>query len=204
MLANLASKFRIRSLVYRCTANEMSRRRELHSRCDTWIRASESAVEVLFGDDPARRGRFLRFVRAGFPGLFLVRNGEWVSYGWVTAPGAGRPRHLPRWAGKLGAWWIFYCHTREEFRGQGNYKRLLAQLVALIRARDPAALILCDTLPENFASRSAVLQSGFVPAGEMVWYRPLPGIAAGGSWLPNQMHQPQFDCVAPDLRQKTG
>ncbi len=194
MLSSLASMFRIEALVYQFTG---FRKKQAPPAAGVargvFFRASESSIHFLFSEDGSRRGLFLRFLRAGFSGVFLVRNGKWISYGWYTPPGTGRPPHLPQWASQLGAYWIFYCHTREEFRNQGNYKRLVGQVVRTINARDDAAWILCDTIPDNFASRRAVLQSGFTPAGVLTSYHPLPGVFLQSRWDRQKEHQPPLE-----------
>jgi hypothetical protein len=168
---------------------------ENHEAC-RWVEASEASVCALFASDPGRRRRFLHFLRAGTMGIFLVRSGRWITYGWSTLPGLYAPPHLPRWTRGLNAYWIFYCHTREEFRGQGHFKHLLARLVDAAYAREPHPLVLCDTLPGNFASRSVALQIGFVPVGVLRAYRVgvpgLGGIAMGGAWRTEEAHRPQM------------
>ena len=190
MLASLASLFHIETLAFQYNGALRTQPPRLGSARDEWFRASEGSIHFLFAYDPSRSRLFLHFFRAGFFGVFLVRGGRWVSYGWCTPPGIGRPPHLPRWAGKLSAFWIFYCHTREGFRCQGNYKRVLAQIVYLagLRARHP--LIFCDTLPDNFASRNALLQSGFTPAGVITSCRPFPGLFLRSRWERSQPHLP--------------
>lgn len=171
----------------------------------TWIPAGQSSVNLLFAEDAERRRRFLRFLDMGAWGIFLVRNLEWVAYGWVTPPGIANPPHLPRWTRFLGAHWIFYCHTRAEHRRKGFYKSLLRQIVDRIRARDESARILCDTLPENFASRRAVLQSGFVPKGVVTSYHfnlpPFGGFTFGGCWQTKEPHRPEMAIATPAARQ---
>ena len=196
MLAGLATLFHIETLAYQFRAAPRTHPPRLGLAHDQWFRASEGSIHFLFSADPARRRLFLHFFRCGFFGVFLVRAGRWIGYGWCTPPGIGRPPHLPRWAGSLGAYWIFYCHTREGFRCQGNYKRVLAQIVYLAGLRTRNPLILCDTLPHNFASRNALLQSGFAPAGVITSCRPLPGLFLNSRWERSQPHLPamaEFD-----------
>jgi hypothetical protein len=171
-----------------------------------WMRTSLNSINLLFAHDADRRQRFLRFLRAGAWGLFLVHNSKWAAYGWCTSPGGPRPPHLPRWSRSLGAHWIFSCHTRTEFRRKGFYRRMLRQLVDSIRARTDDPLILCDTLPENFASRGAVLRSGFIPRGVVnTYYIGVPylgGITFGGCWRPEEPHWPEM-AVSPAPARKS-
>ncbi len=196
MLSGLASMFRIETLVYQFIGFRKKQVPVPGVGRGVFFRASESSIHFLFSEDAIRRRLFLRFLRDGFSGVFLVRNGRWVSYGWYTSPGAGRPPHLPPWAGQMGAYWIFHCRTREEYRNQGNYKRLLAQIAQLINVRDDAAWVLCDTLPDNFASRSAVLQSGFRPAGVLTSYCPVPGVFLKSLWDRQREHFPPLEYAA--------
>jgi RimJ/RimL family protein N-acetyltransferase len=197
MLPIILSKFRFKSLVYYQNGPIDSSSLDAGSSSDQWVLASESSINQLFASDRSRRRRFLRFLRSGGLGLFLVRNGEWISYGWTAQPHSkGIPPHLPRWVLHLGNNWIFYCHTREAFRGQGIYKRLIAQLVSHISARTPDAVIFLDTAPNNVQSNRAVIRTGFSPSGVIVTYKlwvPFVGsLALGGRWLREQPHFPQY------------
>jgi len=193
MLSNILSKFRVETLVYQFAGPEDTSWLEKDSREEIWISANENSIRWLFRADSSRRDKFLRFLRAGYSGLFLVRNGEWISHGWITQPGnRGYPPHLPRQVSDVGAYWIFYCHTRKPFRNQGIQKRLIAQFVNLIRTPQPDAVVLCDALPDNVASNRAAKQTGFIPFGVVVTYKlwvPLVGtVALGGQWVRDQPH----------------
>lgn len=193
MSSNLVSKFRVETLVYQFTGPEKTSWLERDSQEERWIHASENSIRWLFRADPSRRRKFLRFLRAGYFGLFLVRNGEWVSHGWITQPrNRAYPPHLPRRVSDLGAYWIFYCHTRKPFRNQGIQKRLIAQFVNLVRTRQPDGMVVCDVLPNNIPSIRAAIQSGFIPFGVVVTYRlwvPFAGgLILGGEWLRDQPH----------------
>lgn len=188
----LSVPFRIETLVYQFTGPVDHPWFELSPEF-RWVPACGLSVRRLFDDDAARSRKFLQFLQSGCFGYFLERGGQWITYGWCTQPRTMPPPHLPLWAGDLGAYWIFYCHTREEFREQGHYKRLLARLVAGAHERASHPQVLCDTLPENFASRNAVLQSGFVPSGVVTAYGPGGGLIFGGSWRRNQPHEPRIE-----------
>lgn len=188
----MIAPFRIENLVFQFAGRFDYRWLDERGPEGMWMPACDVSVRRLFSQDASRYRKFLRFLRAGCFGYFLERDGQWIAYGWCTQPGSGYPPHLPRWSGKLGAFWIFYCHTREEFRGQGHYQRLLARLVAGARERAEDPLLLCDTLPENFASRSAVLKSGFAPMGVLTAYRPVRGVTVGGGWRRDRVHLPRL------------
>jgi hypothetical protein len=159
--------------------------------------ASATSINLLFARDSNRFKSFRRFLRAGAWGIFLARDDQWVSYGWCAPATIAHPPHLPRWSRSVGAHWIFYCHTRRQFRGQGCYKRLLRQIVNRVEVGadgTQAPLILCDTLPDNFASRWAVMQAGFVPKGIVTAYHfgvpRLGGVSVGGGWDRDREHMP--------------
>ena len=158
-----------------------------------WVPACTLSVRRLFRDDAERSRKFLHFLHTGCFGYFLERDGQWITYGWSTQPGGMQPPHLPAWTRRLGAYWIFYCSTREEFRCQGHYKRLQSRLVAGACERTARPKVLCDTLPDNVASRRALLQAGFAPSGVLSAYRPVPGIVFGGSWRRDQAHAPRIE-----------
>lgn len=188
----LMTPFRIKTLVYQFAGPPD------HQWFDSspefrWVPACTLSVRRLFRDDAARSRKFLHFLHSGCFGYFLERDGQWITYGWSTQPGCMQPPHLPLWIRRLGAHWIFYCHTREEFRSQGHYRRLLGRLVAGAYERASNPLLLCDTLPENVASRRAVLQAGFAPRGVLTAYRPVRGMVVGGSWRRDEAHVPRLD-----------
>lgn len=191
-LDRLLTPFRIETLVYQFTGPLDQQWLDSPPELK-WVPACGLSVRRLFRDDPARTRTFLQFLRSGCFGYFLERDGQWITYGWSMQPGSAHPPHLPQWTSDLGACWIYYCHTREEFRGQGHYKRLLARLVAGAHERASHPLVLCDTLPDNIASRRAVLQSGFAPRGVLTTYRPVRGMIVGGRWRRNDPHVPRIE-----------
>ncbi len=192
LLSQLAERFRVETLVYEFKGPLEHQWFDDHSPEETLIPACDLSVRRLFREDEARCRKFQGFLRSGYFGYFLARRGQWITYGWCTQPGTPAPPHLPRWAGEPGAYWVFYCHTHEEFRGQGHFKRLLVRLVAEAYQRRENPLVLCDTLPGNFPSRSAALQAGFVPAGVLTAYRPMRGFIVGGAWRRDEAHIPRM------------
>ncbi|HUO29419.1 MAG TPA: hypothetical protein VMU80_09390 [Bryobacteraceae bacterium] len=191
-LNRLAAPFRIETLVYQFMGPPD------HQWSDdspefSLIPACSLSVRRLFHDDATRSRKFLQFLHSGCFGYFLERDGQWITYGWSTQPESMRPPHLPPWVADLEAYWIFYCHTRDEFRCQGHYKRLLARLAAGAYERTANPLVLCDALPDNLASRRAVLHAGFAPKGILTTYRPLRGLIVGGRWRRDEAHAPQIE-----------
>jgi hypothetical protein len=205
MLPKIASKFRVEALVYRRGGPINNSWHDTGPLADSWVPASESSINWLFASDPSRRRRFLRFLHSGCLGLFLVRDGRWISHCWSTQPGSKwTPPHLPRWVWQVGACWMFYGHTREVFRGQGVQKRILAQFISLIHARNPDGEIFTDILPENVPSNRAAIRSGFTPSGVIVTYKlwvPFLGsLVLGGKWRREQPHSPQYLPLEPAVK----
>lgn len=204
MLWQLASRLRAKTLVYRFTGPPEHWRVEGRTSQEAWIRASQSSITLLFAADARRRRRFLRFLRSGFLGYFLVHNGEWIGYGWCAPPGSGRPPHLPRWAGGVGAYWIFDCFASDEACGHGPYPQLLPHLVTFAYARESNPLLLCEVQPENLPWRQAALQAGFTPLGVLTAYRMwvpgLGGVAMGGVWRRDAIHSPEMAPLESMLR----
>lgn len=191
-LSRLVEPFRVETLVYRFEGPLELQWADRGLPGERWVPACDLSVHRYFAADEARCRKFLRFLRSDCFGYFLERGGEWITYGWCTQPESAAPPHLPGWIARLGAYWIFYCHTREEYRNRGYYKRLLARLAAGAHERRSNPLVLCDTLPDNFASRIAVLQAGFAPVGVLTTYRPVPGIVVGGDWRRDETHVPRI------------
>jgi len=182
---NAASRFIRKTLVFRHSRKTGSDLGELWPPGAQWLAASPETISLLFAADRRRHRGFQGFLDRGWLGMFLAREEEWIAYSWATPPGSGSPPHLPRWVGELGAYWIFYCHTKQQFRGNGVYRRLLAQMVARLNERKPSA-IYADVLVENLASQRAMLASGFDRDGEMttynLWIPRVKSVVLGGRW----------------------
>jgi RimJ/RimL family protein N-acetyltransferase len=197
MLRRFSSKFRVDWLVYQWNGSINHLPLDAESAPGTWVPASEDSINLLFASDGSRRRKFLSFLKSDCIGLFLARDGQWIAYCWSAQPGhKGRPPHLPRRISSAGAYWIFYCHTRSTFRGQGIFKRMLAEFISLIHSRSPDAQIYLDSLPDNVPSNRAVVRSGFAPSGVIVTYNlripSIGNLVLGGRWLPNQQHTPLY------------
>lgn len=162
-LAGIAAAFTSRTLVFRFDPAVAIAPLPGDNPADQWLIADRENIDRYFTHQP-QRNRFLGFLRSGSQGIFLVRDAEWIAHVWCVRPG-GHPPHLPRSAGRLGAWWLFYGHTRERYRGHGLYKRILRRAVQLIRAQDSNAVILGDTIIDNTPSQRALLHTGFLPSG---------------------------------------
>jgi len=156
----------------------------------TW--ASAESVKALFRDDQLCH-RFLGFLATGFSGLVFHRHNTWVAYAWMTNPSTAGPPHLPNWTRELGANWIFYCRTRQGFRGRGLYKCALQMLIREAFQESSEAKVMIDTSPANIPSRRAILATGFEPKGAIVTHQlAIPRVArwAWGSWDEEFKHPP--------------
>jgi len=174
-----------------------------------WLNSTPENVREIFQNDPVRRRLFLRFLRSGCFGVFLVRDQEWVAYGWASRPGKGRPPHLPRSVAGWGSYWIFHCHTRSTFRGRGVYTCLLMRLAALALEKGGGPVYI-DALPGNTPSLRAIVSAGFVPYGVTRTFRmSLPHVGSflvSGYWAPDEPHPELGDSHVPaaPLRQEIG
>lgn len=130
-----------------------------------WMPATQQSVSFFFRKDVRRKTRFLQFLRSGHYGVILhVRNG-WVNHLWMSLPNTLGPPHLPNDIKWKPVYWIFYGHTREEFRGQGYQKLALRLLAEKAFEQDARAKIYGDTRAENIASRKCFISVGFEPKG---------------------------------------
>lgn len=166
-----------------------------------WLAATNENVCEIFENDAVRRRLFLRFLRSGCFGILLVRDREWIAYGWASQPGKGRPPHLPRSVAGWESYWIFHCHTKAAFRGRGVYTCLLTRITALAREKG-ASPVYVDALPSNAPSVRAIISAGFRPCGVTHIFRlNLPHIASlplAGSWAPDEPHPKRLnDSHAP-------
>lgn len=124
---------------------------------------AESIVQYFNGS--SRKNTFLRHLKNGSSGYFLVSENEWVTYAWMSVPESKLPKHIPFWVKDENVYWIYYCRTKENFRGNGFYKAALKMLIieAYEKSGDPKIFI--DTISNNVSSRRAILSSGFLPEG---------------------------------------
>ena len=157
---------------------------------------SREKIACIFGKDKILQNRFLEFWAKGFKGITWGKENEWISYAWMSLPETFGPPHLPRHIQRLPVYWIFYCRTKEEYRGRGLYKASLSILCHWARERDPKAEIYIDTEPDNLPSRKAVEDVGFLPAGIITtWTLNLPKlrwIIIRGQWNKDADHSEVF------------
>jgi GNAT superfamily N-acetyltransferase len=150
--------------------------------------ACEPLVCSAFDHQPQVRQRSLVFLAAGYIG-FLVMNGrQCVSRAWMCTPASRGPRHLPRSFKSANAYWIVYCATELEYRGQGLYKYCLQRLIHRARRDNPQAAVLIDTAVDNVPSRRAIRSVGFQPYGVIVSYRVPKTEIVFGRWRRSDPH----------------
>lgn len=164
---------------------------DLHSGVEmSW--AHKDVIQTLFKDDP-RRHTFPDFLERNFVGLILHTAETWIAYAWMTTPSTGAPPHLPEWVSDTCEFWIFYCRTREAFRGRGFYKHALRALINRAGQEQNVAIVNIDTKPTNVQSRRAIISTGFQPKGIMTTYQveiPILGQLTLGSWQMDSVHPP--------------
>jgi RimJ/RimL family protein N-acetyltransferase len=188
----LLSRIRSTELVFRYDENDGVACEKDSPDQPTWINADRENVESIFDGDRRLAKLFQNFLQEGCIGLVLVQNRNWICYGWMSIPGKSPPPQLPRWIRELDVYWIFYCHTREGFRGRGHYKRLLRQLVGRARNREARTEIYIDTQLDNIASRRAITATGFRPCGMIetykFWIPRLGDWVIWGTWTQRETH----------------
>ncbi len=131
----------------------------------SWTTATRESVMSFFGYDRWRRDTFARFLHKGYWGVILYIGNDWVNYGWVSRPETLGPPHLPRDVQEEQVYWLFYQHTRAEYRGRGYYKLALGIQIEQILAQDRIARVRIDARDNNTASRRGILSVGFNPKG---------------------------------------
>jgi len=132
--------------------------------------ANLNTVVRYFPTDPLNT-IFLNFIKDNFYGVFICENGNWVAYGWMSRPSTPGPIHLSPAIQKLKVFWIFYCHTKESFRGRGLYKTVLRILIQQAFHENKEAEIYMDTQLDNIPARKAILTVGFKPQGTVYTYK---------------------------------
>jgi RimJ/RimL family protein N-acetyltransferase len=130
-----------------------------------WTQATRDSIAGLFRDDPRRKKTFLQFVNRGYYGIIMYHDSQWVSYGWMSKPDTLGPPHLPLGIQKSSAYWLFYQHTSQDYRGCGVYKCSLQLQAAQALGEVEHTQIYVDTRPDNIASRKGILAVGFQPKG---------------------------------------
>jgi len=130
-----------------------------------FTQATEDIINSSFANDPSREKTFKRFVHAGYCGYILHNESEWVNYGWMSPPGVFGPPHLPDELKKIDCYWLFYQHTKKEYRGRGYYKLSLKLQLCSIMSDECIHPTFIDTTLDNIASRRGILTVGFEPKG---------------------------------------
>jgi RimJ/RimL family protein N-acetyltransferase len=191
-VSRVRSQFVTTTLVFECFASRNGGKSRDICEDGQWQIADPGSIRSLFAGDQRLGDRFQSFLAEGCVGVILVRDGQWISYGWCAQPERGNPPHLPGWVRTLRAYWIFYCHTKEGFRGRGIYKQLLKRHQMLAFEKQPGAAIYADAYPENCASRRAILSAGFSPRGLFttykLWIPRIGKFVLAGSWRREEPH----------------
>lgn len=188
---SLYARFCTTTLVFRFDGVSPDRQDQQAIAGTEWLVANNENLRELFRGDEERCRFFQRFLESGCFGVLLAREGKWIAYGWCKRPGKGCPPHVAPGAIAANAHWIFYCHTRSEFRGRGVYRQLLRQIIAVVRKNDGGPVYI-DALPGNTASQAAILSTGFSACGISrtlkLWIPRTAQIPLTGSWAPHKPH----------------
>jgi GNAT superfamily N-acetyltransferase len=134
------------------------------------IKPFEAAdIACFFAGDAIRTRTFREFLGHGYQGVLVHDGPRWAGYGWITTPGTPAAPHLSPWLGREQPFWLFYAHTREDYRGRGIQKAMLRRrLQALAGPGGRRHQAYADTRTTNVPSRRALLSLGFQPAGTML------------------------------------
>lgn len=157
-----------------------------------WVAASPNNIIQHFNEEPLKT-TFLQFLKKDFYGVLILENSNWVAYGWMSCPSTLGPIHLSSQIQRLNVFWIFYCHTKESFRGQGLYKRILKLLIQQAFRESKEAEIYIDTQGNNIAARKAIVSVGFEPKGIINTYKlGIPKLKSWnvGKWNTEVAHPP--------------
>ncbi len=153
------------NLVFAWPQGQLVPREENPAIPGRFIAVTHESISRWFHEDSERTDKFRSFINAGCRGVVRVDDERWISYAWMSTPGSRvGPEQIPLEL-RSPYHWIYYCRTREEYRGRGLYKESLKALVqdALESGRNSGIMI--DTEPANVASRRAILSVGFAPNG---------------------------------------
>jgi GNAT superfamily N-acetyltransferase len=149
--------------------------------------ACQSNLERFFIEH-AHYKLFQGFLDERHVGLVLHDGQQWLSYAWMANPRSPVPPHLPQWVRTLSPYWIFFCHTRESFRGRGLYKAALdflcrRALEGRLSGSNRAEEVLIDTEASNRASRKGIIATGFKERGVLIChYLRLPSFSRVFKW----------------------
>ncbi len=159
-----------------------------------WDWVDKDVIRLFFASQPNLNTTFSKFLNKGFIGLVLSSGDNWLTYCWMTTPYSRGPHHLPAWVKDLNAYWIFYSHTHEKYRGRGFYKAALqCQINRALQDSQDKATIYIDTAAQNIPSRRAIIASNFEPTGVITCYKlkfPKLKSFVYGKWNKDQEHPP--------------
>lgn len=133
-----------------------------------WEIATRDLVCRLFSDNEsiAKRNIFLSFLEQGYRGVIIYKDDSWVTHSWMSLPGKA-PIHLPKKFITAVGYWLFYSHTRADFRKQGTYKASLKILLNLINdiEHNKKIKVYADSSVDNIGARHTLLSIGLIPSG---------------------------------------
>ena len=96
-----------------------------------WNQATQGLLDRLFKDDEPRSKALSMLLRKGALGVLIHNSASWAGHCFVAPPGISLPSHLPKSLTK-DFWWMFYMHTKDDFRGQGLQKAYIRLCLILV------------------------------------------------------------------------
>jgi hypothetical protein len=150
---------------------------------------STETIQKYFSSD-SRRAQFLRFVSLGFEGWLITSDSQWVTYGWVANCNRRMPPHIGRNL-RTDADWIFYCGTKDSFRGQGGFKTILRHIVNTRATQTPFRELYVDAVKATTASRRGISSTGFESFGTVTTFSlrlPRISFTLGSRWDRHAQH----------------
>lgn len=130
--------------------------------------ANFETISYFFKNDKLRLTTFNSFLRKGYIGIILNDGKNWVNYGWMTNRIGQFPPHLPKRICSNNKYWLFYSHTKEEWRGKGIYKNSLKLLInKAYEIENGDVEVYADVEKTNLVPQNTLLSLGFKEYGNL-------------------------------------
>ncbi len=131
----------------------------------TWDIASDVLINKLFYGHKARGEALKKLLAQGAVGIIVHDQQKWAAHAFFSPPGIILPKHISkRITNKY--WWLFYMHTKPEFRGRGLQKACIYLRLNLISKHNKSLEnIMIDSGIDNILSLKNIHNAGFRQTG---------------------------------------